>query len=44
MKKKPSKRCNNGDEYRPIQTTAISNVMKILQTDTFRQRHIQNVL
>ena len=32
MKKNPSKRCNNGDEDRPIQTTAISNVMKILQT------------
>ena len=41
MKKKPSKRCNNGDEYRPIQTTAISNVMKILQTDTHSDRHIQ---
>lgn len=31
MKKNPSKRCNDGVD-RPIQTTAISNVTKLLQT------------
>ena len=40
MKKNPSKRCDHVDEDKPIQTTAISNVIKLLQTDTHSDRHI----